>query len=87
MPEELVGSINQVHFQYGRDLETAGANAAAPSVGIGTFTYGSGGNITITNKAAIHADVIDRAADLRFIAVSATGSADKANGFIAARGR
>jgi hypothetical protein len=33
-------SINQVHFQYGRDLETAGANAAAPSVGIGTFTYG-----------------------------------------------
>ena len=33
-------SINQVHFQYGRDLETAGANAAPPSVGIGTFTYG-----------------------------------------------
>ncbi len=33
-------SINQVHWQYGRDLETAGANAAAPSVGIGTFTYG-----------------------------------------------
>lgn len=33
-------SINQVHFQFGRDLETAGANAAAPSVGIGTFTYG-----------------------------------------------
>ncbi len=33
-------SINQVHFQYGRDLETAGSNAAAPSVGIGTFTYG-----------------------------------------------
>ncbi len=33
-------SVNQVHFQYGRDLETAGANAAAPSVGIGTFTYG-----------------------------------------------
>ncbi|QHS51985.1 TonB-dependent receptor [Edaphobacter sp. 12200R-103] len=33
-------SINQVHFQYGRDLETAGANAAGPSVGIGTFTYG-----------------------------------------------
>ena len=33
-------SINQVHFQYGRDLETAGANAAAPSVSIGTFTYG-----------------------------------------------
>ena len=33
-------SVNQVHFQYGRDLETAGANAAAPSVAIGTFTYG-----------------------------------------------
>ncbi|HEX3373522.1 MAG TPA: carboxypeptidase regulatory-like domain-containing protein, partial [Edaphobacter sp.] len=33
-------AINQVHFQYGRDLETAGANAAPPSVGIGTFTYG-----------------------------------------------
>jgi hypothetical protein len=33
-------SINQIHFQYGRDLETAGANAAAPSVGIGTLTYG-----------------------------------------------
>ena len=33
-------SINQVHFQYGRDLETAGANASGPSVGIGTFTYG-----------------------------------------------
>ena len=33
-------SINQIHFQFGRDLETAGANAAAPSVGIGTFTYG-----------------------------------------------
>lgn len=33
-------SINQVHFQYGRDLETAGANAAAPSVSIGTFSYG-----------------------------------------------
>ena len=33
-------SVNQVHFQLGRDLETAGANAAGPSVGIGTFTYG-----------------------------------------------
>lgn len=33
-------SINQIHFQYGRDLETAGANAAAPSVNISTFTYG-----------------------------------------------
>ena len=33
-------SINQIHWQYGRDLETANANAAAPSVGIGTFSYG-----------------------------------------------
>jgi len=33
-------SVNQVHFQLGRDLETAGANAPAPSVSIGTFTYG-----------------------------------------------
>jgi hypothetical protein len=33
-------SINQVHFQFGRDLETAGANAAGPSVGMGAFTYG-----------------------------------------------
>jgi len=33
-------SINQVRWQYGRDLETAGANAAGPSVGIGTFTFG-----------------------------------------------
>lgn len=33
-------SVNQVHFQYGRDLETAGANAAGPSVNMGTFTYG-----------------------------------------------
>jgi hypothetical protein len=29
-------SVNQVHFQYGRDLETAGANAAAPSISIGS---------------------------------------------------
>ncbi len=33
-------SVNQVHFQLGRDLETAGENAPAPSVGIGAFTYG-----------------------------------------------
>ena len=32
--------VNQIHAQWGRDLETAGANAAAPSVGIGTLTYG-----------------------------------------------
>lgn len=33
-------SVNQVHFQYGRDLETAGAYASGPSVNIGVFTYG-----------------------------------------------
>lgn len=33
-------SVNQVHFQYGRDLETAGSNAAGPSVGMGVLTYG-----------------------------------------------
>ena len=33
-------SVNQVHFQYGRDLETAGANGPGPSVGMGVFTYG-----------------------------------------------
>jgi Carboxypeptidase regulatory-like domain len=33
-------SVNQVHFQYGRDLETAGANAAGPSVAMGVITYG-----------------------------------------------
>ncbi len=33
-------SVNQVHFQLGRDLETAGANGPAPSVAIGTFTFG-----------------------------------------------
>jgi len=32
--------VNQVHGQWGRDLETAGANDAAPSVGIGALTYG-----------------------------------------------
>jgi hypothetical protein len=33
-------SVNQVHFQYGRDLETAGANAAGPSVATGVATFG-----------------------------------------------
>ncbi len=33
-------SVNQVHFQYGRDLETAGENGPGPSVGMGVFTYG-----------------------------------------------
>src|SRR6185437_10583728 len=33
-------SVNQVHFQYGRDLETAGANAAGPSVANGIVTFG-----------------------------------------------
>ncbi len=33
-------SVNQVHFQYGRDLETAGSNAPGPSVGMGVLTYG-----------------------------------------------
>jgi Carboxypeptidase regulatory-like domain/TonB dependent receptor len=33
-------SVNQVHFQYGRDLETAGANASGPSVSSGVVTFG-----------------------------------------------
>ena len=33
-------SVNQVHFQYGRDLETAGANASGPSVASGVVTFG-----------------------------------------------
>ena len=33
-------SVNQIHFQYGRDLETAGANAAGPSVAMGAVTFG-----------------------------------------------
>jgi hypothetical protein len=33
-------SVNQIHFQYGRDLETAGANAAGPSVATGVVTFG-----------------------------------------------
>ncbi len=32
--------VNQVHGQWGRDLETAGANDAGPSVAIGTLTFG-----------------------------------------------
>ena len=33
-------SVNQVHFQWGQDLETAGANASGPSVATGVLTYG-----------------------------------------------
>lgn len=33
-------SVNQIHFQYGRDLETAGANASGPSVATGIVTFG-----------------------------------------------
>ena len=33
-------SINQFHGQYGRDLETANANAPGPSVATGVLTYG-----------------------------------------------
>ena len=33
-------SINQIHFQFGRDLETAGANASGPSVATGVVTFG-----------------------------------------------
>lgn len=34
-------AVNTVHAQYGRDLETAGANAAGPSVGISSLvTFG-----------------------------------------------
>jgi hypothetical protein len=33
-------SVNQVHAQWGRDLETAGANAPGPSVSTGVATYG-----------------------------------------------
>ncbi len=38
----LIGSasVNQIHAQWGRDLETAGANAPAPSIGMGVTTYG-----------------------------------------------
>lgn len=33
-------SVNQIHAQWGRDLETAGANASGPSVAMGAVTYG-----------------------------------------------
>jgi len=33
-------SVNQVHAQWGRDLETAGANATGPSVATGVLTFG-----------------------------------------------
>jgi len=33
-------SVNQFHGQWGRDLETAGANASGPSVAIGSSTSG-----------------------------------------------
>jgi hypothetical protein len=36
-----MASVNQIHFQFGRDLETAGANAPGPSVGLSNLlTYG-----------------------------------------------
>jgi hypothetical protein len=33
-------AVNDVRFQWGRDLETAGANAPGPSVSLGAETYG-----------------------------------------------
>jgi hypothetical protein len=33
-------SVNQLHLQWGRDLETAGANAPGPSVATGVVTFG-----------------------------------------------
>jgi hypothetical protein len=33
-------SVNEFHGQWGRDLETAGANATGPSVGMGVDTFG-----------------------------------------------
>jgi hypothetical protein len=33
-------SVNEFHGQYGRDLETAGAYASGPSVGMGALTFG-----------------------------------------------
>lgn len=32
--------VNEVHGQWGRDLETAGANDSGPSVGMGAVTFG-----------------------------------------------
>jgi hypothetical protein len=33
-------SVNQIHAQWGRDLETAGSNAPGPSISMGVDTYG-----------------------------------------------
>jgi hypothetical protein len=33
-------AVNQVHMQWGRDLETAGANASGPSIATGVVTFG-----------------------------------------------
>jgi len=33
-------SVNQIHAQWGRDLETAGSYASGPSVSMGVMTYG-----------------------------------------------
>ena len=33
-------AVNQIHLQWGRDLETAGANASGPSVATGVVTFG-----------------------------------------------
>jgi hypothetical protein len=33
-------SVNQIHAQWGRDLQTAGSYASGPSVGMGVETYG-----------------------------------------------
>ncbi|MGO9638074.1 MAG: carboxypeptidase regulatory-like domain-containing protein [Terracidiphilus sp.] len=33
-------SVNEIHAQWGRDLETAGANAAGPNVATGVVTFG-----------------------------------------------
>jgi Carboxypeptidase regulatory-like domain/TonB dependent receptor len=33
-------AVNDLRFQFGRDLETAGANAPGPSIGMGAETYG-----------------------------------------------
>ncbi len=33
-------SVNQIHAQWGRDLETAGSNASGPSVATGVVTFG-----------------------------------------------
>jgi hypothetical protein len=33
-------SVNEIHAQWGRDLETAGANASGPSIATGVVTFG-----------------------------------------------